>query len=258
MRQACLTSSGRALVLMGNHEEIVIEGVFKDWVSNERKFMMDASKQRPGVISHDVMMTGEPTPEKSFSSNFQAMEGCIASLLLSQHIVLYDNLDEDGRKWLEELMKPTWKALKCNLKSVRSNGMADVEDDILSQMKISHQFGGGNARFALMSLKNGRATSKPLCWARGAEEIKDGERVAKVGIERFSATVVPIEFLIHGHSPRAHDLRYEVECKYGTTEVINIDEGMTPVYHFDAGAEDAYDPMRVPAGVTIDRGDFND
>jgi hypothetical protein len=308
MRQACLTSSGRALVLMGNHEEIVIEGVFQDWVSNERKFLMDATKQRPGVISHDVKITGAPSPEKSFSSNFQAMEGCIGSLLLSQHIVLYDNLDDEGQKWLEELMKPTWKALGCDLKTIRSwvdkggwhlhergwnmlsklrkaskkkklhvpgalvswyesgcllihaepNGLADVDEEILSQMKILHQFGGGQARFSLMSLKDGRATSKPLCWARGAEEMQGGDRVAKVGIERFSSAVAPILVLIHGHTPRAHELRYEVVTEHGTTEVINIDEGMTPVYHFDAGGEDAYDPMRVPAGVTIDRGDFID
>lgn len=120
MRQLCLQSSGRAFSLIGNHEQLVIEGNYNLWYQMESKMAFDDSKtQRPGIMAHDVIMTGMKTLEESHKGNFAALEGCIGSLLISQHLAIHDSLDSAGKKWLEEMMASTWKATGTKLGDLR-------------------------------------------------------------------------------------------------------------------------------------------
>ena len=120
MRQLILQSTGKAIFLIGNHEELIIEGDINHWAKDEMMWTFDSNKARPGVMAHDVIMTGKANHEQSLAANFDALEGSIGSLLLCQHLVLFNHLDDQGKEWLEQIMEPTWKATGTSLKKIET------------------------------------------------------------------------------------------------------------------------------------------
>ncbi len=115
VRQLVHRSSGSCIVLIGNHEEMVITDSYENWELNERKYLYDQGvKNRPFTVSHDPKVTGESDLESSFKANFKAIRASVGAFLITQHFTLLNSLNRDDRKRLELLMRPTWE--KLNIK----------------------------------------------------------------------------------------------------------------------------------------------
>ena len=108
MRQLALTSGGRALALLGNHEEMLLSGNYKNWLNNEEQSGFFDSKNNPGSVRlrHEFLGVKSDAVEAYRQSLFFSYCAHFAHLLLTQEYVLRNMLDGPSRKRYAELTQP--------------------------------------------------------------------------------------------------------------------------------------------------------
>ena len=113
MRQLCLTSGGRAFALLGNHEEMLLTGNYKNWLNNEEQSGFYDSKSNPGSVRlrHEFLSIKEDNVENYRQSLFFSYCAHFAHLLLTQEFVIRKLLDDASRVRYAAL---TDKALKLS------------------------------------------------------------------------------------------------------------------------------------------------
>ena len=99
MRQLCLTSGGRAFALLGNHEEMLLSGNYKNWLNNEEQSGFFDSKNNPGSVRlrHEYLGIREDKIEPFRQSIFFSYCAHFAHLLLTQEYVIRSILNSESR-----------------------------------------------------------------------------------------------------------------------------------------------------------------
>ena len=108
MRQLALTSGGRALALLGNHEEMLLMGNYKNWLNNEESSGFFDSKNNPGSVRfrHEFLGVKADSVEAYRQSLFFSYCAHFAHLLLTQEYVLRNMLDGPSRERYTKLTQP--------------------------------------------------------------------------------------------------------------------------------------------------------
>jgi len=108
MRQLTLTSGGRALALLGNHEEMLLSGNYKNWLNNEEQSGFFDSKNNPGSVRlrHEFLGIKSDAVEAYRQSLFFSYCAHFAHLLLTQEYVLRSMLDGPSRERYAKLTQP--------------------------------------------------------------------------------------------------------------------------------------------------------
>ena len=68
MRQSILQNMGMRWMLLGNHEQMLIEDDFKRWSKNEFNYMAEANKEHAGSFLHQPALTGCGTVEDGLTA----------------------------------------------------------------------------------------------------------------------------------------------------------------------------------------------
>ena len=126
MRQLCLTSGGRAFALLGNHEEMLLSGNYKNWLNNEEQSGFFDSKNNPGSVRlrHEYLGIKEDKIEPFRQSIFFSYCAHFAHLLLTQEYVIRSILDrESGARYA----KLTQDAL--DLSKISSEKLKQIASD---------------------------------------------------------------------------------------------------------------------------------
>ena len=107
MRKFSLSSGGRAFALIGNHEEMLLRGNYKNWKHNEEESGFFNSLESPGSfrLRHEFLNIKEDV-ESYHRSVFFSYCAHFAHMLLTQEFVIREMLDEDSRKRYVELTQP--------------------------------------------------------------------------------------------------------------------------------------------------------
>ena len=112
VRQSILTNMGARWMLMGNHEQMVIEDDFPRWEKNEYNYMAESNKEHAGSFLHQPLLTGEPTIGEGMQTNFKIIEAGLGAVLLGQHLALLNTLEPTSLKQYTSLVDPILKKLK--------------------------------------------------------------------------------------------------------------------------------------------------
>jgi hypothetical protein len=95
-------------------------------------------------------------------------------------------------------------------------------------------------------MKNGRVTNTRFFWERG---WWDSENTAKE-LEEALAMLPPTTSILHGHK-QMDGIKVKQLSESGNINVIGLDEGMTPYWHYNFGYfESSLDPSRCPQGYS--------
>ena len=126
MRQLCLTSGGRAFALLGNHEEMLLSGNYKNWLNNEEQSGFFDSKNNPGSVRlrHEYLGIKEDKIEPFRQSIFFSYCAHFAHLLLTQEYVIRSILDRESG---ERYAKLTQDAL--DLSKISSEKLKQIASD---------------------------------------------------------------------------------------------------------------------------------
>ena len=112
MRQSILQNMGMRWMLLGNHEQMLIEDDFKRWAKNEFNYMAEANKEHAGSFLHQPALTGCDTVEDGLKMNFNILQGALGSALLAQHLALVASLEPASKAMYRGLVKPVFDELK--------------------------------------------------------------------------------------------------------------------------------------------------
>ena len=112
MRQSILQNMGMRWMLLGNHEQMLIEEDFKRWSKNEFNYMAEANKEHAGSFLHQPALTGCGTVEDGLTANFTILQGALGATLLAQHLALMASLEPASKATYRGLVKPVFDALK--------------------------------------------------------------------------------------------------------------------------------------------------
>ena len=114
VRQSILTNMGARWMLIGNHEQMLIESDYDRWSKNEYNYMAEANKEHAGSFLHQPFLTGEDTVEKGLIKNFKIIRGGLGAVLLSQHIALTKTLKPTSLKIYNSMVDPVLKKLQLS------------------------------------------------------------------------------------------------------------------------------------------------
>ena len=112
MRQSILQNMGMRWMLLGNHEQMLIEDDFKRWAKNEFNYMAEANKEHAGSFLHQPALTGCGTVDDGLNMNFNILQGALGATLLAQHLALISCLEPASKATYRGLVKPVSDALK--------------------------------------------------------------------------------------------------------------------------------------------------
>ena len=115
---------------------------------------------------------------------------------------------------------------------------------------LNVQSSEGEVHLVLAVMKDGRLLDPHLLHARGFWAGAGNDQVKIDALNLSDHAMLALEGVsdvYHGHTPTA---TYKSSDVVSTFTVHALDEGMTPVYHYDFGGVDtALDPSRVPHGI---------
>ncbi|DAC15919.1 MAG TPA: hypothetical protein D7I06_06175, partial [Candidatus Poseidoniales archaeon] len=107
MRKLSLSSGGRAFALIGNHEEMLLRGNYKNWIHNEEESGFFNSLESPGSFRlRNEFLNIKEDVENYRRSVFFSYCAHFAHMLLTQEFVIREMLDEDSRKRYVEMTQP--------------------------------------------------------------------------------------------------------------------------------------------------------
>ena len=126
IRQLCLTSGGRAFALLGNHEEMLLSGNYKNWINNEEQSGFFESKNNPGSVRlrHEYIGIKQDKIEPFRQSIFFSYCAHFAHLLLTQEYVIRTILDNESKARYAKL---TQDAL--NLSNISDEKLKDIASE---------------------------------------------------------------------------------------------------------------------------------
>ena len=107
MRKFTLSSGGRAFALLGNHEEMLLRGNYKNWMHNEEESGFFQSLESPGSfrLRHEFLNIKDDV-ESYRRSVFFSYCAHFAHMLLTQEYVIRQMLDDSSRKRYIQMTQP--------------------------------------------------------------------------------------------------------------------------------------------------------
>ena len=107
MRKFTLSSGGRAFALLGNHEEMLLRGDYKNWMHNEEESGFFQSLESPGSfrLRHEFLNIKDDV-ESYRRSVFFSYCAHFAHMLLTQEYVIRQMLDDSSRKRYIQMTQP--------------------------------------------------------------------------------------------------------------------------------------------------------
>jgi len=136
MRQSILLNMGMRWMLLGKHEQMLIEDDFKRWAKNEFNYMAEANKEHAGSFLHQPALTGCSTVDDGLNMNFNIIQGALGATLLAQHLALIASLESSSKATYCGLVKPVFDELKMTHASLEKA----MSESMWSMHEIGHQF----------------------------------------------------------------------------------------------------------------------
>ena len=107
MRKLSLSSGGRSFALIGNHEEMLLRGNYKNWIHNEEESGFFNSLESPGSFRlRNEFLNIKEDVENYRRSVFFSYCAHFAHMLLTQEFVIREMLDEGSRKRYVQMTQP--------------------------------------------------------------------------------------------------------------------------------------------------------
>ena len=122
MRKLTLSSGGRAFALIGNHEEMLLRGNYKNWIHNEEESGFFQSLESPGSfrLRHEFLNIKDNV-ESYRRSVFFSYCAHFAHMLLTQEYVIRQMLDDSSRKRYIQMTQPA-----LDLSSISENKLEQI------------------------------------------------------------------------------------------------------------------------------------
>ena len=136
IRQSILKNMGMRWMLLGNHEQMLIENDFQRWAKNEFNYMAEANKQHAGSFLHQPALTGCATVDDGLTMNFNILQGALGAALLAQHLALVKSLETSSGAAYQTLVKPVFDALKLKHEEIEDV----MKESKWSIFEMGHQF----------------------------------------------------------------------------------------------------------------------
>ena len=136
MRQSILQNMGMRWMLLGNHEQMLIEDDFKRWSKNEFNYMAEANKEHAGSFLHQPALTGCDTVDDGLNMNFNILQGALGATLLAQHLALMASLEPASKATYRGSVKPVFDALKMTDASLQKA----MSESTWSMHELGQQF----------------------------------------------------------------------------------------------------------------------
>ena len=296
VRQSILANPGSRWTLIGNHEQYVIEDRYNRWRNDERSSIYDGKDGKLGTIyHHPIVASGilDGELESMMKLNFDVLQGSLGALLLTQHLVLFDNLTGSAGERYRLHSTDSMEKIGIDLESIRSEVIAgswklhSLGRKFLEKIrKISNKeeivipgsiavslFEGSfmmhadpskigefpshvwddldcfvqNENFSISPariFKGKIIGEQEILWSRGWWS-NNGQLSGLDHLNRLS-----VHSILHGHENGKGECRRKTVGGKNPIEVLNLDEGMTPVYRYNYLENPLFssDPNFIPIG----------
>ena len=136
MRQSILQNMGMRWMLLGNHEQMLIEDDFKRWAKNEFNYMAEANKEHAGSFLHQPALTGCATVEDGLNMNFNILQSALGATLLAQHLAIMASLEPSSKAKYRGLVEPVLDELELSHASIEKA----ISESTWSMHELGQQF----------------------------------------------------------------------------------------------------------------------
>ncbi|MDB4605041.1 metallophosphoesterase [bacterium] len=133
LRQSILQNMGMRWMLLGNHEQMLLENDFNRWAKNEFNYMAEPNKEHAGSFLHQPALTGCGTVDDGLNMNFKILQGGLGATLLAQHLALVASLESPSKAAYQKLVKPIFDELKLK--------HAEIEHAMKESKWVIHEMG---------------------------------------------------------------------------------------------------------------------
>lgn len=240
LRQLLLDAPGRVFVLVGNHEQFMLENDFSNWAHNEvRSAYTDHVQPKKGVRAHFRFYNPAIDQDEMMEEVFSRYKASVWTLFLTQGAVLEKLgwLDKSlTKKWdLQGMLNPGWtpyehavqlrhqakkgESIPGAISALTMNDIlfhhaepaahqADRDGNLLELHKtISTQRHPGLNEFKMQMYRYGGESlhgseDQRLLWARGSSSgANSGNPSAQQHIEDLAVSWPGLHRIVHGHTP---------------------------------------------------------
>lgn len=110
VRQSLLCAPGRRWVLLGNHEQLLLEGDKDRWTKEEQRWMFGGEGRHVGTVYLQPYLQGTSDLQAAMDVQFRILRSQMGALLMAQHTSLLKGLEGPALEAYLEAVQPVFDA----------------------------------------------------------------------------------------------------------------------------------------------------